>query len=123
MTRLLNLFMVALFSTSALMASTTTNDPLADYLALEIERLELEQELFGIAENHEDPLSIAAIAVYEVDEDDELNFNTGDFLPAGFNAKEGMNELDWNSIKLFKPEEDLDSEMNTEVNSINLSSF
>ncbi len=123
MTRYLNLFMVALFSTSIAMASTATNNPFADYLASEIERLELEQDLFGFDNNHEDPLSIAAIAVYELDEEVELNFNTGDYIPKNFNAKEGMNEIDWNTIELFKPEEELDIDLKTEARTINLSSF
>ena len=46
MKRYLNLLLVALFSTSVLMANVNTSDPLSEFLTAEIERLELEQELF-----------------------------------------------------------------------------
>ncbi|MBT8258682.1 MAG: hypothetical protein KJO49_09440 [Bacteroidia bacterium] len=122
MKRYLTLFMVALFSTSMLLAATQPSDPLAEYLALEIERMELEQELFGIEHNNDDPISIAAVAVIEVKEDIDLDFNTADYLPVNFDARKGMNDIDWNAIKLFEVEEEIELDAKQESGS-SLSSF
>ena len=123
MKRYFNLLMLALFSTSMLLANTTASDPFADFLASEIERMELEQELFGIEKNLEDPISIAAVAVYELDEEINLGFNTSDYLPSNFNAKRGMKVIDWNTIKLYEVEEEIDLDVNVESDLSGATSF
>ncbi|RZW46124.1 MAG: hypothetical protein EX263_09420 [Flavobacteriaceae bacterium] len=106
---------IVLFAWFALGANAnaeTVGDPLSDYFALEIERLELEQDLFGIKEQKE-IVSVAAIATYEVEEEVEFNFNTIEHLPEGFNPKAGMMEIDWNSVELNELEEEIELDFDT----------
>ena len=123
MKRYFSLLMVALFSTTMLTASVKTSDPLSEFLVAEIERMELEQELFGIDVNNQEPVSIAAVAVYELDEEVTFNFNTSDYLPENFNARKGMNDIDWNRIKLYEVEEEINIDENFESETLDVSSF
>ena len=100
-------FLIALFALNANANAETNNDPFTDYLTLEIEKLELERELFGFQLNSEE-VSIESLDIYEIDEEVVLDFDTADYVPEGFNAKEGMEDIDWNTITLYEVEEELD---------------
>ncbi|MBT8273447.1 MAG: hypothetical protein KJO77_06555 [Bacteroidia bacterium] len=112
MLRKLLVFVFALGALNATANTITAADPIEDYLTLEIEKLELENELFGIMSNDE-IVSIASIAVFELNESLELDINTKQYLPADFNAKEGMEDIDWDTIELFEIEDEFELEFNT----------
>ena len=101
------IILFAFFALSANANAEMNNDPFTDYLGLEIEKLELEHELFGFVSNN-DAVSIESIDIYEVPEEVVLDFDTAEYLPEGFNAKEGMEDIDWNTITLYEVEEELD---------------
>ncbi|MBT8257659.1 MAG: hypothetical protein KJO49_04245 [Bacteroidia bacterium] len=95
-------------------ADTTPKDiPLDDILALEIEQMELELDLFGDAYYTEEAISIESIELYQLEEEVEIGFDTADYLPDGFNPKEGMNDIDWTTIELYEVEEEDDFDFNT----------
>jgi len=101
--------LIVLFVMLALSANAnaeTNSDPYNDFISLEIEKLELEQNLFG-NQTIDEAISIASLSVYEVEEDVVLNFDTSSHLPEGFNAKDGMNDINWDEIELFEFEEEV----------------
>ena len=108
MLRYLTLLLLGLVTVHTTALNTYQTDPYSDFLVTEIERLELETELFGEPTNSEEAVSIAAIAVFEMDEDITVGFNTAERVPANFNAREGMNDLEWNDSELYELEEDID---------------
>jgi len=114
MKRQLILVIFALFALNVNANAETNADPYSDFLSLEIEKLELEQELFGETANDE-AVSIASIDVYEIEEEVELDFNTAEFVPADFNANEGMNDIDWSSIELLELEEEFEIGFDTKA--------
>jgi len=107
------LLVFALFALNA-NANVATNNPFNDFLSLEIEKLELEQELFGASTNDE-AVSIKSISVYELEEELDLGFDTKGYLPEDFDAREGMHDLDWSTIALYEPEEDLEIGFDTKA--------
>jgi len=106
------LILFVLFAFSANANVEPNENPLDNYIADQIESLELELELFGTTK--EEIISIASIDVYEVEEDLNFDFDTSEYLPLNFNAQEGMN-LDWNSIELIELEEDVEFEFNVQA--------
>lgn len=108
------LVLFALFALNATANTALNEDPFSDFLNLEIEKLELEQELFGVSINDEE-ISIASLDIYELEEDIELCFNTTDYLPADFDARKGMNDIDWSSIELVELKEDFDIGIDTKA--------
>ena len=100
---ILMLFVLFAFSVSANVEPK--ENPMDDFISLQIETLELELELFGTS--NEEIISIASIDVYEVEEEVNFDFDTSEYLPMNFDAKEGMN-LDWNQIELIEVEEDVE---------------
>lgn len=108
------LVIFALFALNVNANAEKTEDPFTDFISLEIEKFELEQELFGETANDE-AVSIASIDVYDLNEEVELDFNTADFLPEDFNAKEGMEDLDWSSINLVELEEEVEIGFDTKA--------
>lgn len=113
MLRQLFVFVFALGALNATADTTPEIDPLADYISLEIEKMELEQELFGVPTNGEEIISIASIDLYEIEEELDLGFDTADHVPNDFNAKEGMNDIDWSTIELYEVEEEIELGFNT----------
>ena len=83
-----------------------TESPLDSYIALEIEKYELEQELFTMSVIEEEPIAIQDIEVYELVEEDD--FDTAEYLPENFNATKGMYDIDWSTVELYELEEELD---------------
>ncbi|MBT8258681.1 MAG: hypothetical protein KJO49_09435 [Bacteroidia bacterium] len=108
MLRQLFVFVFALFALNATADTYPEVDTLEDYITLEIEKIELEQELFGTLSKDENIASIASIEVYEIEEEVELNFNTADYLPEDFNARKGMGDINWDTIELYEVEEEID---------------
>lgn len=100
-------FLFALFALNANANAETNSDPLNEYLTLEIEKLELEDELFGFETNN-DVVTIESLDIYEIPEEIELDFNTAEYVPEDFNAKEGMEDIDWSTITLYEIEEEID---------------
>jgi len=107
---ILMLFVLFAFSVSA--NAEPKENPMDDFISLQIETLELELELFGIT--HEEIISIASVDVYEVDEELSFDYDTSEYLPINFDAKEGMN-LDWNQLELIEVEEDVEFEFDVKA--------
>ena len=101
------LILVALVALNVNANTDTENDPYSDYINLEIEKLELEEVLFEKTVETE-VVSIASIEVYELEEELELGFNTKNYLPEGFDAYAGMNDIDWSTIELLELEEEVE---------------
>lgn len=89
------------------------DNPITDYVNAQIETLELELELFGTVMNT-DIASIESIQVYEIEEELTLDFDTSNYLPADFNAFEGMVTLDWTEIDLYELEEEENFDFNVQ---------
>ena len=96
-----------LFAFNANTNADTKNDPLNDFVSLEVEKLELEQELFGNQTTTE-AISIASIFLYEMDEALSFNFDPQQHLPKDFNARVGMNDINWSTIQLVELEEEVE---------------
>lgn len=108
MLRQLFVFVFAFFALNAIADTYPRFDTLDEYITTEIEKLELEKELFGTPTNGEDIVSIASIEVYEIEEEVVLDFDTADYLPEDFNANAGMEDINWDEIELFELEEEID---------------
>ena len=106
------LILFVLFAFSANANVEPKENPLDNYISSQIESLELELELFGTTK--EEIISIASIDVYEVDEELSFDYDTSEYLPINFDAKEGMN-LDWNQIELIEVEEDVEFEFDVKA--------
>lgn len=103
-----------LFAFVALGATATAapkESPMEELIANQIELLDLELELFGTPANTT-IISIASIDVYEVEEESTIDFDTSKYLPKGFNAKAGMEDIDWSSIELYEVEEEVEFDFN-----------
>lgn len=107
MIRNLILMMFVLFAFNANANTENNRNPLYDFISHEIEKLELEQELFGDV-NIIEALCIASIEVYELEEEVNLDFNTANYLPVGFEARAGLSEIDWTGLKLVELEEEVE---------------
>jgi len=103
---------IALIALSLGVSATRQKEPNVDFLSLEIEKFELEQELFGETIDKA-IVDIASIDLYEVEETVVLNFETQTYLPDNFNARQGMHDLDWNTIPLIEIEEEVELGFNT----------
>ena len=108
MLRQLFVFIFALLALNATANIIPIEFLLDDYITQEIEKTELEQELFGTPTNGEDIISVTSIDVLELEEELDLGFDTAAYLPNDFYAKAGMNDIDWSTIELYELEEELD---------------
>ena len=72
---ILILFVLFAFSVSANVEPK--ENPMDDFISLQIETLELELELFGTTK--EEIISIASIDVYEVDEELSFDYETSEY--------------------------------------------
>ena len=78
------------------------------------EECNLRKILFSSNENlHASNLDISTIEIIEIEEDVELNFDTKQYLPRGFNALKGKDDLDWNTIEIVEIEEDVELDFDT----------
>jgi len=84
--------------------------------SLSSEQHKLEKLLFSSTEDSTfEKLDISDIELIEIDEAVEINFDTQAYLPANFNALQGMHDLDWNTIALVELEEDVELNFNTQA--------
>ncbi len=104
---------MALVALSLGINATPQKEPITDFLSLEIEKFELEQELFAQTLSNT-AIDIASIELYEVEEPVVLNFEAQAYLPDNFNARQGMHDLDWSTILLIEVEEDIVLGFNTQ---------
>ncbi len=107
----LSILLVTFFSFSISAKATTNKEPNNDFLSLEIEKLELEQELFSRVEFPE-IVSVDSIEFYEVEEEVVLPLQIEKYLPNNFVVNKGIYDLDWNTIDLVEVEEDIDLGLN-----------
>lgn len=95
-----------LFSLNAVANTNTTPEFMEDIIDQNMTQYELEQVLF---ENFDDlTVEVAEIEVVELEETVELGFETSSYLPKRFNARKGMNDVDWSTIKLVEIEEEVE---------------
>ena len=94
-----------LFAFSANANIEPKEDPMDNFISLQIETLELELDLFGTT--NKEIISIASVDVYEVEEELNFDYDTSDYLPMNFDAQEGVN-LDWSVIELIEVEEEVE---------------
>ena len=72
------------------------------------EECNLRKILFSSNENlHASNLDISTIEIYEIEEEVALNFDTAKYLPEGFNALKGKDDLNWNTIEIYEIEEEV----------------
>ncbi|MBT8305083.1 MAG: hypothetical protein KJP09_11480 [Bacteroidia bacterium] len=90
-----------------LIASSDNLSMTTNYLSEQIKTLELEADIFGFTEKL-DPISIANLEVYEIEEEVKLDFDTGKYLPEGFNVNKSVHDLDWDTIEFYELDEDID---------------
>lgn len=98
----------ALFMTAISGSAQNGCETFENFLAMETERLELEDELFGFQNDNNEIISINYLDLYEVEEEIELDFDTRKFIPSNFDPYKGMNKLNWDSIPLYEVEEEIE---------------
>jgi hypothetical protein len=108
---ILILFVLFTFSVNANVEPKET--PMDNFIAGQIETLELELGLFGTPIN-DGIISIESIQVLEIEEEIQFDYDTSEYLPLNFNANEGKN-LDWSSIELLEVEEDVKFNFNVKA--------
>ncbi|MBT8254123.1 MAG: hypothetical protein HKN00_00155 [Flavobacteriaceae bacterium] len=113
MLRQLFAFGFAIVAWNATAETVSIENPFEAIIALEIEKMELEFELFGEPTDHDAIFPIQSIVVYDLEEELELDFDTTDYLPEDFDAKAGMETIDWSEINLYELEEEIDLGFNT----------
>jgi len=60
-------------------------------------------------------LDISTIEIVEIEEEVEINFDTKLYLPIGFNALKGKDDLDWNAIEIVEIEEEVEINFDTKL--------
>ena len=108
MLRQLFIFGFVLLAWNAAAEIGPDDEPFDEILALEIERLELEFDLFGDAYQRHEIVSIESLELYEPEEELEIGFDTAQYLPENFNPRAGMSDIDWSTIQLYEVEEEDD---------------
>ena len=98
-----------IFSTLFAVSSTTITNENSDNLISECELSLLEASLFtNNSEVMPTELDWSTIELFEIEEEDNLGFNSKDYLPEEFNPLKGLHDLDWSTIKLSEIEEEAD---------------
>ena len=85
--------------------SDLKENPMDNLILNQMEELDLELELFGTPTN--DIVEISSIQVYEFEEDITLGYDSAIYLPKDFDARKGMEGIDWNTIELYEVEEEV----------------
>ena len=84
------------------------------YTSLDLEQIALEDELFTTEDTlEEETITIESIEVVEIEEEVELGFDTAQYLPKGFNALKGKNDINWDEIELVELEEEVEYDFDT----------
>lgn len=95
-----------LFSLNAVANANNTPYFLEDIIEENVTQYELEQALF---ENFDDiTVEVKEIEIVELEESVELGFDSSNYLPKRFNARKGMNDVDWSTIELVEIEEEVE---------------
>ncbi len=115
----LTLLLTALFTfnVATIVEKTPDNSILDSRIIYKtLEELELEDILFNPTNNFTvGNLDAVSIEVIDIEEEVELNFDTKTYLPANFNALQGMHDLDWNTIELLELEEEIELGFDTQT--------
>ena len=79
------------------------------------EECTLSKVLFQVSEKSNDyqEVDINAINLVEVDEEVSIDYDTSIYLPEGFNALKGKDDLDWSKIELIEIEEEVNFDFDT----------
>jgi len=98
-------------------ASANTQKASDVYLESKTENLEectLSKILFNNNQNLDaSNLEVNEIDVVNIEEEVEINFNTKNYLPKGFNALKGKDNLDFNTIEIIEIEEEVELNFDT----------
>lgn len=93
-------------------ASATNSKVFPNYLSLELEQLEIEDKIFSTSEetvnNDNNVITIDSIEVIELEEEIDIDFDTTEYLPEGFNALDGKNDINWDEIELVELNEEVE---------------
>jgi hypothetical protein len=93
-------------------ANSTKNNVFPSYLSLDMEKLELEDKIFATLDettnDTEEIITVESIEVIELEEEVDIDFDTAEYLPEGFNALDGKNDIDWDKIELVEIEEEVE---------------
>ena len=85
---------------------TVYSQPYSEGIEMLIEQYTIENQIFNSKEVHSADLS--QLKIIEVEDDVELNFNPKAYLPNGFNALKGKNEIKWNQLELVEIDEEIE---------------
>jgi len=93
------------------LASATNNYVFPSYLSLEFEKMNIEDKIFNSSEvtaiNNQEILTVDSIEVIELEEESDIDFDTAKYLPEGFNALDGKNDINWDEIELVELNEEV----------------
>lgn len=114
MKSLIALCSMLLITISATSFNTIENP---DSLTLKCTALKLEECALvdSLASIKDEPVKIEEVYVYELEEEVNIDFDTSQFLPEGFNPLKGIGDLDWNTIELVELEEDVYFDFDTNI--------
>ena len=113
MNRLILLLAVFVVANVSALTSTIPDDSNQSSLKT-VEQLNFEAILFEAPQITSNFIDINDIEVVEVEEEVDLGFDPKQYLPEGFNALEGKDDLDWSSIELIELEEEVDLGFDTQ---------
>ncbi len=65
--------------------------------------------------NEANNLDISTIEIVEIEEEVEINFDTKRYLPIGFNALKGKDDINWNTIEVVEIQEDVEINFDTKL--------
>lgn len=85
---------------------TVYTQPFSETVEMWIEQINLEEILF--VETDKDTVDLASFNITELEEDVAINFNVYNYLPVGFNALTGKNDINWNDLELIELEEEVE---------------
>lgn len=99
---------------NAMASETNRTELFPTYTSLDLEQIALEDELFATEDTlKEETITVESIEVVEIEEEVELGFDTAQYLPEGFNALKGKNDINWNEIELVEIEEEAEYDFDT----------
>lgn len=102
------ILLLAVFVVSNVNALTSTiPDEVKRSAYTTIEQLNLEAILFEEQNETSEIFNVEDINVIEVEEEVDLGFDPKQYLPKGFNALEGKDDIDWSTVELIELEEEI----------------
>jgi len=100
-------FLFSMFLALNVNALTTDTQFNSECTTGNIEECLLSKSLFSDNLNENTVLDIASIEIIEIEEEVALNFDAKKYLPVGFNALKGKDDLDWSTIEVLEIEEEV----------------